>query len=86
MEGKAGPTSTAPAVDSGKRYDQLDRLREYLAKRLRCEAAMVTAGAASALTLGTAACMTLANKSAPHDMPTDVTGSNKTSRIRMLQD
>src|SRR5450755_1381390 len=49
---------------------------EYLAKRLRCEAAMVTAGAASALTLGTAACMTLANKSAPHDMPTDVTGSN----------
>jgi len=47
---------------------------EYLAKRLRAEAAMVTAGAASALTLGTAACMTVANKSAPHDMPTDVAG------------
>ena len=47
---------------------------EYLAKRLRCEAAMVTAGAASALTLGTAACMTVAQKSAPHDMPTDVAG------------
>jgi uncharacterized pyridoxal phosphate-dependent enzyme len=47
---------------------------EYLATRLRCEAAMVTAGAASALTLGTAACMTVAKKSAPHDMPTDVTG------------
>ena len=47
---------------------------EYLAQRLRCEAAMVTAGAASALTLGTAACMTVANKSAPHDMPTGVTG------------
>ena len=47
---------------------------EYLAKRLRCEAAMVTAGAASALTLGTAACMTVANKSTPHDIPTDVTG------------
>jgi L-seryl-tRNA(Ser) seleniumtransferase len=45
---------------------------EYLAKRLRCEGALVTAGAASALTLGTAACMTVANKSAPHDMPTDV--------------
>jgi len=47
---------------------------EYLAKRLRCEGAMVTAGAASALTLGTAACMTVANKSAVHDMPTDVSG------------
>src|SRR5689334_8517246 len=29
---------------------------EYLAKRLQCEAAMVTCGAASALTIGTAAC------------------------------
>jgi len=45
---------------------------EYLAKRLRCEGALVTAGAASALTLGTAACMTVANKSAIHDMPTDI--------------
>ena len=35
---------------------------------------MVTAGAASALTLGTAACMTVANKTAPHDMPTDMAG------------
>src|SRR5260221_12164226 len=47
---------------------------EYLAKQLRCEAAMVTAGAASALTLGTAACMTLANKVAIHNIPTDLTG------------
>src|SRR3954454_9402919 len=31
---------------------------EYIAKKLKCEAAMVTAGAASALTLGTAACIT----------------------------
>src|SRR5476649_2757194 len=34
---------------------------EYIASRLKCEAAMVTAGASSALTLGTAACMTLGN-------------------------
>src|SRR5437879_2367353 len=47
---------------------------EYLAKQLRCEAAMVTAGAASALTLGTAACMTVANKVAIHNIPTDLTG------------
>lgn len=36
----------------------------YLAKKLRCEAALVSAGAASALTLGTAACVTVAND--PH--------------------
>jgi len=47
---------------------------EYLAKRLRCEGAVVTAGAASALTLGTAACMTVANKCTPHEMPTNVAG------------
>src|SRR5436853_2948860 len=35
---------------------------EYIAKKLKCEAAMVTAGAASALTLGTAGCITAANK------------------------
>lgn len=34
----------------------------YLAQRLQCEAALVSAGAASALTLGTAACVTLANQ------------------------
>jgi len=48
---------------------------EYLAKRLRCEGAVVTAGAASALTLGTAACVTVANKNAaPHNMPTEMAG------------
>src|SRR5271163_5272348 len=35
---------------------------EYLAGKLKCEAAMVTAGAASALKLATAAAMTLGNK------------------------
>jgi L-seryl-tRNA(Ser) seleniumtransferase len=47
---------------------------EYLAGKLHCEAALVSAGAASALTLGTAACMTVANKTASHDMPTDMAG------------
>ncbi len=47
---------------------------EYLAKRLRCEAALVTAGAASALTLGTAACVTLGNQPAIISIPTDMTG------------
>lgn len=48
---------------------------EYLARKLRCEGAMVTAGAASAVTLATAACMTVANgSSASHAMPTDMNG------------
>lgn len=47
---------------------------EYLAQKLRCEAAMVTAGAASAVTLGTAACVTAGNETAGHAIPTDMTG------------
>ncbi|HKS97662.1 MAG TPA: selenocysteine synthase, partial [Terriglobia bacterium] len=50
----------------------LDASGEYLAKRLRCEAALVTAGAASALTLGTAACVTTGNKQAIVGIPTDL--------------
>jgi L-seryl-tRNA(Ser) seleniumtransferase len=46
---------------------------EYLARQLRCEGAVVTARAASAVTLATAACMTVANgPSASHAMPTDM--------------
>ena len=47
---------------------------EYLARRLHCEAALVTAGAASALTLGTAACITRGNDQAIINMPMDMTG------------
>jgi L-seryl-tRNA(Ser) seleniumtransferase len=47
---------------------------EYLARRLKCEAAMVTCGAASALTLGTAACMTVGNRAAVPLLPLDVAG------------
>src|SRR3712207_4995778 len=45
---------------------------DYIAKKLKCEAAMVPAGAASALTLGTAACITAANKCRPNAIPTEV--------------
>lgn len=50
---------------------------EYLARRLQCEGALVTAGAASALTLGTAASMTIANPSAVRRMPSDVSALKK---------
>jgi L-seryl-tRNA(Ser) seleniumtransferase len=46
----------------------------YLAKQLRCEAALVTAGAAAALVVGTAACVTLGNEQSILDIPTDMSG------------
>jgi L-seryl-tRNA(Ser) seleniumtransferase len=45
---------------------------EYIAQKLQCEAAMVTAGAASALTLGTAACVMAANKCGIRAIPQEV--------------
>jgi uncharacterized pyridoxal phosphate-dependent enzyme len=45
---------------------------EYLAQKLKCEAALVSAGAASALTLGTAACVMVANKCGIRDIPNEV--------------
>ncbi|MGH9539557.1 MAG: aminotransferase class V-fold PLP-dependent enzyme [Terriglobales bacterium] len=50
----------------------LEASGEYLAKRLRCEAALVTSGAAAALTVGTAACVSVGNSSAILSMPTDM--------------
>src|SRR5579862_7826829 len=45
---------------------------EYLAQKLKCEAALVSAGAASALSLGTAACVMVANKCGIRDLPVEV--------------
>lgn len=47
---------------------------EYLARRLRCEGALVTSGAAAAITLATAACITRGNKSAIVNLPTEMQG------------
>ncbi|HLY17334.1 MAG TPA: aminotransferase class V-fold PLP-dependent enzyme [Bryobacteraceae bacterium] len=67
--------AVARAAKSPVRLIELQtKAGEYLAKRLRCEGALVTAGAASALTLGTAACMTVANKCSPHEMPLNTAG------------
>jgi L-seryl-tRNA(Ser) seleniumtransferase len=52
----------------------LDASGAYLAKQLRCEAALVTSGAAAALVLGTAACITLGNAQAIVGIPTDLPG------------
>ncbi len=55
-------------------HDLQQAAGEYLARQLKCEGAMVTAGAASALTLATAAAITLGNRNAMHSIPTDVAG------------
>ena len=67
--------AVARAAKHPVRLAQLQRAAgEYLARQLRCEAAIVSAGAASAVTLGTAACITVGRKSASHAIPTDMVG------------
>src|SRR5688572_26077674 len=59
-------------------YVRLDELQEKagdrLAELLKCEAAMVTAGAASAITLGTAAVLTGGDEKKAAMIPNDLTG------------
>jgi L-seryl-tRNA(Ser) seleniumtransferase len=50
----------------------IDASGAYLAKRLRCEAALITSGAAAALVVGTAACITMGNEQPILDIPTDM--------------
>jgi uncharacterized pyridoxal phosphate-dependent enzyme len=75
------PSVQAAVARAAKHPVRLGELQnaagEYLAKKLKCEAAMVTAGAASALTLGTAACITSANKCGIRAIPTEVRGLAK---------
>src|SRR5690606_13414452 len=67
--------AVARAAQSPVRLAELQRnAGEYLAKKLQCEAALVSAGAASALTLGTAACVMVANKIGIRQIPMEVPG------------
>jgi L-seryl-tRNA(Ser) seleniumtransferase len=71
------PPSVQAAVNRAAKHPVrlLDLQRaagEYLAKKLQCEAAMVTAGASSALTLGTAACIDVMNKAPAQAVPMHV--------------
>jgi L-seryl-tRNA(Ser) seleniumtransferase len=47
---------------------------EYIARRLQCEGAVVTSGAAGAITLATAACLQYANHNDPLSMPQAIDG------------
>lgn len=70
------PSVQAAVARAAKNPVRLSELQtkagEYLAQKLKCEAALVSAGAASALTLGTAACVMLANKCGIRDIPNEV--------------
>jgi L-seryl-tRNA(Ser) seleniumtransferase len=57
-----------------KLEDLQDKVGERLAELLKCEAAMVTAGAASAITLGTAGVITGGDYDKANRIPTDMTG------------
>src|SRR5262249_8414566 len=71
-EGQAG---IALAAEKPVHLMELHRAAgEYLAKRLRCEAALVTSGAAAGIKLATAACITRGNKSAIENIPMDMQG------------
>jgi L-seryl-tRNA(Ser) seleniumtransferase len=67
--------AVARAAQHPVRLAELQRKAgEYIAGRLKCEAALVSSGAAAALTLGTAACMTVGNRQAVSLLPNDVAG------------
>ena len=55
-------------------HDLQIKAGEYVAKRLRCEGAVITSGASGAISLATAACMQRANKIGPLDMPQAIDG------------
>ena len=52
--------------------DLLKASGEYIARRVHCEGAMVTSGAAGALTLATAACIAAAKGARPNEIPEQV--------------
>jgi L-seryl-tRNA(Ser) seleniumtransferase len=72
------PSVQAAIAQASKHPVRLAELQkaagEYLAKHLQCEAALVTAGAASGLTLATAACITRGNATAIEKIPADMAG------------
>src|ERR1700692_2409224 len=55
-------------------HDLQQKAGEYIARRLRCEGAVVTSGASGAISLATAACLQYANKIKILDMPQAIDG------------
>jgi L-seryl-tRNA(Ser) seleniumtransferase len=74
LNGSLMPREVKEAWDYAvPKYVRLDELHDAVGRRIAsligCEAAMVTSGAAAALTLGTAACMTGVDRARIHRLP-----------------
>ncbi len=62
--------AVAQAAKHSVHLEQLQKnAGEYIAKRLRCEGAVISCGATSAITLAAAACLQAANHCSPTDIP-----------------
>src|SRR5262249_52695028 len=55
-------------------HDLQQKAGEYIARRLKCEGAVVTSGASGAISLATAACLQYANNIDVMDMPQAIEG------------
>src|SRR3954468_12286679 len=70
------PSVQAAVAEAAKHPVRLAELQqksgEYIARRLKCEAALVSAGAAPALPRGTAPCMPVGTRRAASQLPLDV--------------
>ena len=70
------PVVQAAVAEAAKHPVHLAELQqksgEYIAKKLKCEGALVSCGASSALTLATAACVQSANGCGPLDIPQEI--------------
>jgi len=80
------PPSVRAAVEQAARHpvrliELQTKAGEYLAKKLHCEAALVTAGASSALTLGTAAAIAVMNDAPIQAVPVKVSELRKNEVI-----
>lgn len=58
-------------------HDLQQKSGEYIARRLKCEGAVVTSGASGAITLATAACVQYANKVSPMEIPQGLEGKKR---------
>jgi uncharacterized pyridoxal phosphate-dependent enzyme len=74
------PVVQAAVAQAAKHPVHLEELQrkagEYIASKLKCEGALVSCGASSALTLATAACVQAANQCSIMDIPQEI-GSSK---------
>src|SRR6202167_4872367 len=66
-------------------HDLQVKAGEYIARRLKCEGAVVTSGASGAISLATAACLQFANNINVTDMPQAIDGKKNQGIVQRAQ-